>query len=85
MHLMPTASLELTGRMAFVMKYRKYILAGVVLAATATHAFAVGTADADITAGADNAVATWTAIKALMVPIGVFMIAYGFLKRLKRA
>jgi len=66
-------------------KNRKLALVVTLLSLAATSAFAVGTADTDITGGVDNAVATWTAIKAVMVPIGTFLIAYGFFKRLRRA
>jgi len=56
-----------------------------VVAIFATRSYAVGVVDTAVQGGIDDAVATWGAVKAALVPIGVFLICYGFFKRLRSA
>lgn len=71
------------------MKYIKYVagLAAFVLSVCLVRAqtTSTGTADVDITGGVNNVVATWAAVKTAMIPIGVFLLAWAFFKRLRRA
>lgn len=63
---------------------RKYAApAVVVLGFGASSAFAA--VDADITAGLADIVLTWTAVKAVIIPVGVFLIGYSYFKRVRSA
>jgi len=46
---------------------------------------ATGVADTDISQSVDNVVSTWGLVKTAMIGIGVFLLAWGFFKRLRRA
>lgn len=48
-------------------------------------AFAVGTADADISTGVENATATFNVVRDAGLIITISMIGWAFLKRIKRA
>lgn len=80
------ASISLNTEKRNMNKSRKLlVLAGASLAFGVTQMLAVGTADATITGGADNASATFDYVKPLMIAIGVFTIGYGYFKRMRRA
>lgn len=62
------------------MKTRILTLASVLAVAT-THAFAVGTADTDVSGGLDNTTATFALIKPVSIGIVVFLIARRLLRK----
>jgi len=64
---------------------RKFALPAAAAVACVATARATGTADTDIVGGIDNSVATWTAVKTALIPIGVFMVCWGFFKKIRRA
>lgn len=82
----PGGSREHIRRLDCTPMNAKKLLMGAALATlTVCAARATGVADTDISQGVDNVNATWTAVKAVMIPIGIFLVAWGFFKRLKRA
>lgn len=64
-------------------KLRHLWLALFAMVVLACPAFAVGTADTEVSGGLDNANATWALIKTAIIAIVVAMIGIRFLRRVK--
>lgn len=67
------------------MKKKLLLALGLASLALTNAVLAVGVADATITAGADNAEATFNYVKPIMIGIAVFLIGFGYFKRMRRA
>jgi len=74
------------GAVSFVSKPAVRVCAAILVpAALCVTAKATGVADVDISQGADNVQASWNYIKTILIAIGVFLVAWGFFKKLRRA
>jgi len=66
----------------------KYVRVGALClggAVLANYARATGVVDTDIQSGLDNTAATWTAVKVVLVPVGIFLVGWVFFKKVKKA
>lgn len=67
-------------------KFGRPVLAtGVAIVATAVPALAAAAVDADVKDALDSSILTWNVIKGGMITVGVFLIAWGLLKKFRRA
>lgn len=64
-------------------KSQKLAMLASFLVVTAANALAVGTADVEVSAGLDNANATWALIKTAIIAIVVALLGIRFLRRVK--
>lgn len=62
---------------------KKLALMAVAASCFALNAFAV--ADADISTAVTDVDLTWDVVRPVLIGIGVFMIGYGYFKKLRRA
>jgi len=80
---MPRLADEISGVIQKMNTKQKLLAVGTVALGLASNAFAA--ADTDISTATADTLLTWAIVKAGMIGIGVFLVAFSFFKRIKRA
>lgn len=65
------------------MKFLRLLM--LAMFATFATAYVRAAADTDVAAGVTTFTDTWTAVKVPMISVGVFLLCWGLIKKLRRA